>query len=219
MAGGSGGRNLEETPTWAVALVCFVLLLISIIIEHIIHLIGKCLKKKNKSDLYESLEKIKSELMLLGFISLLLTVAQAPISRICVSEKVAGTWHPCNQREEATERRVEGGKDLGPINPRRFLAAGRSDKCAAQVKVPLVSHKGIHQLHIFIFVWAGFHVLCCLITLALGRLKMGMWKRWEEEMKTPEYQSLHNPERYRFARETSLGRRHLSFWAQTPVLL
>jgi mlo protein len=41
MAGGSGGRSLTETPTWAVAVVCFVLLSISIIIEHIFHIIGK----------------------------------------------------------------------------------------------------------------------------------------------------------------------------------
>lgn len=41
MAGASGGQSLEETPTWAVAVVCFVLVLISIIIEHIIQLIGK----------------------------------------------------------------------------------------------------------------------------------------------------------------------------------
>lgn len=34
-------RTLEETPTWAVAVVCFVLLAISILIEHIIHAIGK----------------------------------------------------------------------------------------------------------------------------------------------------------------------------------
>lgn len=33
-------RSLEETPTWAVAVVCFVILVISIIIEHVIHLIG-----------------------------------------------------------------------------------------------------------------------------------------------------------------------------------
>lgn len=36
-----GGRSLEETPTWAVALVCFVLVAISIVIEHIFHVIGK----------------------------------------------------------------------------------------------------------------------------------------------------------------------------------
>lgn len=41
MAGAAGGRSLEETPTWAVAVVCFILVLVSIFIEHIIHLIGK----------------------------------------------------------------------------------------------------------------------------------------------------------------------------------
>jgi hypothetical protein len=28
-----------------------------------------------------------------------------------------------------------------------------------------------------------------------------------------------DPERFRFARETSFGRRHLSFWTKTPVLI
>ena len=41
MAVGEYERTLEETPTWAVAVVCFVLVLISIFVEHIIHIIGK----------------------------------------------------------------------------------------------------------------------------------------------------------------------------------
>ncbi|KAI4322240.1 hypothetical protein L6164_021951 [Bauhinia variegata] len=236
MAGASGGRNLEETPTWAVATVCFVLLFISIFIEHIIHLIGKWLKKKHKRALYESLEKIKSELMLLGFISLLLTVGQDPISRICISEKAAATWHPCSsggaetttpsatgdeESEEEDRRRRLLAVFLGSAgaNPRRVLAAGGTDKCADQDKVAFVSSEGIHQLHIFIFVLAVFHVLYCIFTLALGRLKMKRWKRWERETKTAEYQFSHDPERFRFARETSFGRRHLSFWTRNPVLI
>ncbi|KAI4351307.1 hypothetical protein L6164_005683 [Bauhinia variegata] len=82
-------RSLEETPTWAVAVVCFVLLAISIVVEHIIHYIGHWLKKKNKGALYEALEKVKGELMLLGFISLLLTVLQELISGICISREAA----------------------------------------------------------------------------------------------------------------------------------
>ncbi|CAJ1979342.1 unnamed protein product [Sphenostylis stenocarpa] len=143
MAGGGGGRNLEETPTWAVSTVCFVLILISIIIEHIIHLIGQWLKKKHKRALYESLEKIKSELMLLGFLSLLLTVGQGPISRICISEKVASTWHPCSHAgssishdtvsEESevgtnSRRLLAAFHGSNEVNPRRVLAGG-SDKC------------------------------------------------------------------------------------------
>jgi hypothetical protein len=36
-------RTLEITPTWAVATVCFFLILISILIEQLLHLIGKVL--------------------------------------------------------------------------------------------------------------------------------------------------------------------------------
>lgn len=41
-----------------------------------------------------------------------------------------------------------------------------------QGKVAFVSSEGIHQLHIFIFVLAVFHVLYCILTLALGRAKV-----------------------------------------------
>ncbi|XP_073158461.1 MLO-like protein 6 [Henckelia pumila] len=231
MAGGGGGRTLEETPTWAVAVVCFVLVTVSIVIEHIIHLIGKWLNSKNKKALYESLEKIKSELMLLGFISLLLTAGQSLISGICISKEAGATWHPCNKKQETAKypSYVVGDEDRrrkllmthggGGDGLRRILAAGATDKCAAKGKVPFVSSDGIHQLHIFIFVLALFHVLYCILTLALGRAKMRSWKAWEKESRTAEYQFSHDPERFRFARETSFGRRHLNFWSKTPFLL
>ncbi|KAE9451347.1 hypothetical protein C3L33_16748, partial [Rhododendron williamsianum] len=202
-------RSLKDTPTWAVAVVCFVLVLVSIVIEHLIHLIGSWLRKRHKRSLYEALEKIKEELMLLGFMSLLLTVTQDRIAEICIP---------------------------------------RSDK------VQFVSAYGIHQLHIFIFVLALFHVLYCITTLGLGTLKMRKWKTWEDETKTLEYQYQNvlyklceavdlvlviwfryqgpglrgkirwcvcsaDPERFRFARETSFGRRHMDFWSHSPVLL
>lgn len=228
MAVAAGGRSLEETPTWAVAVVCFVLVFVSIVIEHIIHLIGKWLKRRNKRALFESLEKIKSELMLLGFISLLLTVGQDPISDICIPESVGATWHPCDKKQEEKLNEESGSsydddsgrRRLLSASVRRVLAAApATDKCGAKGKVPFVSADGIHQLHIFIFVLAVFHVLYCILTMALGRLKMRSWKAWEKETRTAEYQFSHDPERFRFARDTSFGRRHLSFWSETPVLI
>ncbi|KAK3021362.1 hypothetical protein RJ639_045995 [Escallonia herrerae] len=251
-------RSLEETPTWAVAVVCFVLVAVSIVIEQIIHIIGKWLKKRNKSALFEALEKIKAELMLLGFISLLLTVGQGPISDICVSKAIGNTWLPCNKKQEASIPKEDEEEDDGNGRRRllsllgsnaggghrRVLTAASYDKCGEAVdvetlihvsyeganhlrlcvhflqgKVPFVSFYGIHQLHIFIFVLAVSHVLYCITTLALGRAKMRKWKGWEMETRTTEYQFSHDPERFRFARETSFGRRHLSFWSHSPILL
>ncbi|XP_049933777.1 MLO-like protein 6 isoform X2 [Nymphaea colorata] len=240
MAGAGGGRSLQETPTWAFAVVCFVLVLISLFIEHFIHLLGKWLTKKNKRALYEALEKIKSELMLMGFISLLLTVLQGPISQICIPERLGKVMLPCaravNQSSYGTngESNQDHSSDdsteelhsrklllTGPSGAdlRRILASGGGgDKCGAK-KIALVSSTGINQLHIFIFVLAVSHVLYCITTMALGRAKMRRWKAWEQECKTTEYRFTHDPERFRFARETSFGRRHLQFWSRIPVLL
>ncbi|KZV39766.1 MLO-like protein 6-like [Dorcoceras hygrometricum] len=215
MAGADGVRSLEQTPTWAVAVVCFVLVAISIVIEFFIHLIGKWLKSKHKRALYESLKKVKAELMLLGFISLLLTVGQNLISEICISEEAAATWHPCSKRREAEKypealadenrRKLLADDDGGH---RRFLASAKADKCGAKGKVTFVSAYGIHQLHIFIFVLAIFHVLYCIITLALGRLKMRRWKAWEKETRTAEYQFSHEMPKM----ETEIGDRSVSFF-------
>nr|GMD64514.1 MLO-like protein 6 [Ipomoea batatas] len=168
MAGGGGGKTLEQTPTWAVAVVCFVLVAISIVIEYIIHLIGKWLKSKHKRALYEALEKIKSELMLLGFISLLLTVLQGPISNICIPASVGATWHPCSKKDEEEKYKTSSSEQHWELsseeNSRRRLLA------------------------------AGGEVRRVLAAAA-------------------------DPERFRFARETSFGRRHLSFWTKTPILL
>ncbi|XP_057426704.1 MLO-like protein 2 isoform X1 [Lotus japonicus] len=196
-------KKLEETPTWAVAVVCFVMLAISIIIEHGIEAIEKWLEKRHKKALHEAVEKIKGELMLMGFISFLLTVFKDPISNICISKQVASTWHPCHPEE----------KKKGP--------EGYYDKCAkdGKDKVAFMSQYGIHQLHIFIFVLAIFHILQCITTLALGRTRMAMWKKWEEETKTLEHQFDNDPERFRFARDTTFGRRHLNSWSQSPISL
>lgn len=41
--------------------------------------------------------------MLLGFISLLLTVSQGPVEKICISEKLASNWLPCKkEKSEST---------------------------------------------------------------------------------------------------------------------
>lgn len=36
-----GGTTLEYTPTWVVAVVCFVIVFISLVVERILHFIGK----------------------------------------------------------------------------------------------------------------------------------------------------------------------------------
>ncbi|KAI3915035.1 hypothetical protein MKW92_007620, partial [Papaver armeniacum] len=195
-------RSLEETPTWAVAVVCFGIVLVSIIIEHVLELVGEWFHKKHKKALYEALLVVKTELMLLGFISLLLTFTQDYIIQLCIPKKVGNTWHPCPRDKEVESKNNYAEK-----------------YCGKKGKVPLVSKTAIHQLHIFIFVLAVCHVLYCIFTMALGRAKMKKWNNWEKETKSAEYQFTHDPDRFRYARDTTFGRRHMSIWSRSTILL
>ncbi|KAK7285080.1 hypothetical protein RJT34_19838 [Clitoria ternatea] len=197
--GYSSGYSLQQTPTWAIAIVSFILISLSIILEHLIHLVVKWLRKHKKSDLVEAIERLKSELMILGFMSLLLTVTQDAITEICIPVVAAHTMLPC--RKHVTN-------DTAVF-----------DSCTAKnaSKVSLVSKQGIHQLHMFIFVLAIMQILYSFLTVSLARAKMRRWKTWDEETQTIEYQVANDPNRFRYTRETTFGRRHISTFTASPA--
>ncbi|CAN1166106.1 MLO-like protein 8 [Linum perenne] len=125
-----GEIAVEATPTWAVATVCFFLLLISIAFEHLIHLISKNFTKRRSKALLRALDKIKSEMMLLGFVSLLLAVCQKLIANICIPRSIGETFLPCGFH---SSDHVE-----------------EEAKCAEQGKVSLLSRQGVTQLNYLI---------------------------------------------------------------------
>lgn len=49
--------------------------------------------------------------MLLGFLSLLLTVLQDPVSNLCVPKSVGYSWHPCKAEEDAKSKYEETSCD------------------------------------------------------------------------------------------------------------
>nr|AWN06630.1 MLO protein 4 [Rosa longicuspis var. longicuspis] len=175
--------SLEFTPTWVVAGVCFVIVLLSLFAERGLHKLGKYLLHEKQDALYEALQKLKEELMLLGFISLLLTVTQRSISRICIPAHVATHMLPC--KRETAEHKTPAHYFLNHStnNGRRLLSSETtSDHCQLKGKVPLLSLEGLHHLHIFIFVLAVVHVIFCVSTMVLGGARVRQWKRWEESI-------------------------------------
>ncbi|KAL3505510.1 hypothetical protein ACH5RR_035351 [Cinchona calisaya] len=237
MAGGRSGRDLNATPTWAVALVSAVIILISIILEKVLHGIGKTFERKRKKALGDALEKIKGELMVLGFISLILTFGQNYIAKICIPEEAANTMLPCPLAEikiEHSPPKVEGGEphkiEYPPPkvegeehhrrllwNEHRFLAADSKATGCKPGHVPLISINGLHQLHIFIFFLAVFHVIFGAVTMTLGRLKTRGWKEWERET-ARENEAADDSSRFRLTHETSFVRGNTSFMTKTPIL-
>ncbi|GAB2226367.1 hypothetical protein Droror1_Dr00022171 [Drosera rotundifolia] len=188
MKEGGGGTTLEYTPTWVVAVVCTVIIGISLAVERVLHWAGKFLEKKNQKPLYEALQKVKEELMLLGFISLLLTVFQGTISKICIPEKYVTSMLPCSLSEE------EGSSNSSTahyrIGMRRLLsgmAMSQEAYCANKHKVPFLSVEALHHLHIFIFVLAIVHVTFCVLTVVFGGLRIRQWKQWEDSVSVETY--------------------------------
>ncbi|XAR59772.1 hypothetical protein NMG60_11015736 [Bertholletia excelsa] len=230
MAAGGGGEStsptLQETPSWALATVCFVFIFLGIFVEHLIHLLAHWLNKHRKKALVEAVEKLKSVLMLLGFLSLLLAVTQKPISKICVSHKIAYSMLPCRGKDQTrttkahkhTVQHWEPFQDGVPRNE-RLLAADYSDYCGSKGLTSLISPDGINQLSIFIFVLAVMQIVYTVATMALGRAKMRHWKAWEKETQTVEYLVANDPDRFRLTRQTTFGKRHTSSCSETPVQL
>ncbi|KAH7853002.1 hypothetical protein Vadar_031952 [Vaccinium darrowii] len=205
-------RELDQTPTWAVAGVCLVIIIISIALEKVLHKVGMWFTKRHKKALFQALEKVKAELMVLGFISLLLTFSQYYIAQICIPYKIANTMLPCPAREKiGTE-----GRRLLWFEHRVLAAGGYGTACKAG-KVPLISVNGLHQLHILIFFLAVFHVIYSAVTMALGKLKIRGWKQWEQETSSQDYRFSADNSRFRLAHETTFVRAHTSFWTRNPV--
>ncbi|XP_010907544.2 MLO-like protein 1 [Elaeis guineensis] len=188
MAGGEGGEApLEFTPTWIVAAVCSIIVFISLFVERFLHYLGKALKKKNQKPLFEALQKVKEELMLLGFISLLLTVFQGAIQKICIPEGWTKRMLPCKEEEleAATTEHVSSAFFASVLSGGRRLLSESGfgeEHCKRKGKVPLLSLEAIHQLHIFIFVLAITHVIFSVLTMLLGGARIRQWKHWEDSI-------------------------------------
>ncbi|CAK9313260.1 unnamed protein product [Citrullus colocynthis] len=234
MGGGGGSssvvpsRELDQTPTWAVASVCAIIILISIILEKVLHMVGELFQKRKKKALYEALEKVKGELMVLGFISLLLTFGQNYIAKVCIPSKYANTMLPCPYRgtlpksshglepQDHDEETTDHHRRLLWYEHRRRLGGGASVESCKSGYTQLISLNGLHQIHIFIFFLAVLHVVFSGITMTLGRLKIRGWKVWEKQTEQ-EHDAMNDPTRFRLTHETSFVRDHSSFWTKTPL--
>ncbi|TVU29632.1 hypothetical protein EJB05_21208, partial [Eragrostis curvula] len=184
--GGEGQITLEHTPTWIVAAVCSVMVVISLLFERLLHRLGKKLSKGRRKPLYEALLKVKEELMLVGFISLLLNVFQGATQKICVKESVMHHLLPCPRNSAKTASHYGATVFTGVLgSTRRLLAGGAgasSDYCLKKGKVPILSVEAIHQLHIFIFALAVTHVVLSATTIILGITQTRNWKHWEKKI-------------------------------------
>ncbi|CAK8577061.1 unnamed protein product [Lathyrus sativus] len=207
-------RSLEDTPTWAVSICCLFVLVISLIIEHGLHKFTEVLKKQKRKSMGKALTKTKTEMMKFGFVSLLLTISEVPISKICINKDMANSFLPCKDSME----KLAVSSELDQT-PSANELGNQVNYCEAKGMVSLISDDGVLQLNVLISILAVFHILYCTLTMCLGMAKMRRWKKWEEETQTLEYQIDNDSRRFQYISQTLGGKRHFKFWNNYSPLL
>ncbi|CAN6994895.1 hypothetical protein Bca4012_049044 [Brassica carinata] len=216
----SNERSLALSPTWSVAIVLSVFVLVSLIVERSIHRLSTWLRKTKRKPLFAALEKMKQELMLLGFISLLLTATSSTIANICVpSSFYNDRFVPCTRseireeelgNESSVQRNLLTKSFFFSIFKRRRLEGIHQATCS-EGHEPFVSYEGLEQLHRFIFIMAVTHVTYSCLTMLLAIVKIHSWRIWEDVARMDRHDCLTAVTREKvLRRQTSFVQYHTS---------
>ena len=121
------GNNIEQTPSWKIGIFFSIFLVLSIILEFTLEYLEEYLHHHKMDGVKMTVEKIKEELMLMGFISLCLLIVEDYLVEWCLpndasvgipSEQIRadGDW-VCGKYHDPTS---EAGKEyigLAPSGP------------------------------------------------------------------------------------------------------
>jgi mlo protein len=157
--GGEGELGYEETQAWRLAVFFVGFLLISVGGESLLHKLEHHAKEKKMHGLNETVKKCKDELMLLGFISMLLVICQENILGICVPD----SWDPTNATVAGAQRRALASIEV---------------ECP-EGRVQFITISALHQVHIFIFLMGLSHIVTGSVTMVLCMARIKKWRQWE----------------------------------------
>ncbi|KAI4333691.1 hypothetical protein L6164_018465 [Bauhinia variegata] len=214
-------RSLALTPTWSVATVLTIFVAVSLLVERSIHRLSNWLRKTKRKPLFAALEKMKEELMLLGFISLLLTATSRIIASICVPSKFYNNdFAPCTRSQIDEEMENNDSKERKLLmastysHSLRRILNGISRNSCKEGHEPFLSYEGLEQLHRFIFIMAVTHVSYSCLTMLLAIVKIHSWRAWEDLAHMDRHDSLTEITREKTMRRQST---FVKFHTSNPV--
>ncbi len=88
LADAGSGKSIEETSSWRIAIFFIFFIALSFFVELLFHNLEHYFHHGHQEGLVETVHKIKDELMLMGFITLMLIAVEDNIVRMCVPD----TW-------------------------------------------------------------------------------------------------------------------------------
>ncbi|KAG5032832.1 hypothetical protein JHK82_016399 [Glycine max] len=136
-------------------------------------------------------------MMLLGFISLLLTATSDLIANICIPLKFYNSdFAPCTRSEIEEAMEKNGSKEhkllmvsTYPHLNRRILEGINRNSCNEGYE-PFVSYEGLEQLHRFIFVMAVTHISYSCLTMLLAIVKTSFLRQFWNSVGRTDYLTL-----------------------------
>ncbi|MCO5587162.1 hypothetical protein L7F22_041109 [Adiantum nelumboides] len=177
MAGGGDSSALLSIPTWAIAVTCAIFILVSLVIERVIHCIGNCAGRYNHAAFLHAFEKMKDELLMVGILSLALATGQDAFTKACVRASWYKHARLCDDYGKDATKAIH--VSIHSQQRRQLAAAADATSTCKAGHVEFISATGIHDLHIFIFTLAAVHIVFTVIIIAIGMWIVGRWKAWE----------------------------------------
>ncbi|XP_050375205.1 MLO-like protein 4 [Argentina anserina] len=220
------GRSLEGTPTWTVATVITVMVVLGFFFHSALKHFGKWLDKTKRKSILSALEKIQEELMLFGLMSLLMGHWIVFVAKICVkssSPAFSSRFFPCALEKEISETQYVLSSSPNYLNKsvsRVEVEENLHDYCPKDHE-SFASQESLEQLHRLIFVLGMTHVLYSIFAIVLAMIKIYSWRTWENEAKAKAIQSLEeNPEGKQIRRLSTFIVHHASHpWSQHKFLV
>ncbi|KAF2312410.1 hypothetical protein GH714_034595 [Hevea brasiliensis] len=165
-------KSLALTPTWALATVITVMVCFGFFCQASLNQFGKWLDKTKRKALLSALEKIKDELMLFGFLSLLMGHWVVLVAKICVkTSALSSRFFPCAIYK--LEGRVDSASSYSNNSSDRqemYTMVHEHDHCP-EGHESFASQESLEQLHRLMFVLGIIHVLYSFIAVALAMIK------------------------------------------------
>ncbi|PWA71519.1 mlo-related protein [Artemisia annua] len=181
---GEEGKSLVETPTWAVASVVSVMVLVGFFINKALGHIEKWLYRTKRKALIAALDKIKEELMLFAVLSLLMGHWIVYAAKICVkSSAISSRFYPCSVQKSVVEplqHQIHFNSYSNYSIPRQLLSHKHSEFCP-EGSSSFASKESLEQLHRFLFVLGVTHVSYSFFAIALAMIKIYSWRIWENQ--------------------------------------
>ncbi|KAH7442346.1 hypothetical protein KP509_03G083800 [Ceratopteris richardii] len=154
---------LLGAPTWGIAMVCAIFIIVSLVVERVIDEIRRSLyTSRNHGALLRAFEKMKNELFMVGILSITLLMGESLFPKLCLPRKIYAAAPLCKH----------------PLEDAAITIEEEPSACQAGY-ISFMTTENIHDLHIFVFILAAVHIVFSVMVIVIGTLEVHRWQAWE----------------------------------------